>query len=129
MLVAAASLAPKDSMLRATPMRWLTLAIVLLAGGCATTYETVPLEQVPFLERAQTKAEENVQVTAAVLSAEETELVFGLDLYARGIQPVWLEIENNDESTMWFLPVGLDPEYFEHGHSHRTRRDDVRICL
>jgi hypothetical protein len=67
-------------------MRWLTLAIVLLAGGCATTYETVPPEQVPFLERAQTKAEENVQVT--------------------------LEIENNDESIMRFLPVGLDPEYF-----------------
>lgn len=112
MLVPAASLAPKDSMLRANPPRWLALAIVLLAGGCATTYETVPLEQVPFLERAQTKAEENVQVTAAVLSAEETELIFGLDLYARGIQPVWLEIENNDESTMWFLPVGLDPQYF-----------------
>ena len=112
MLVPAASLAPKDSMLRANPPRWLALAIVLLAGGCATTYETVPLEQVPFLERAQTKAEENVQVTAAVLSAGETELIFGLDLYARGIQPVWLEIENNDESTMWFLPVGLDPQYF-----------------
>ena len=112
MLFTTASLAPNDSMLRTNPMRWLTLAIVLLAGGCATTYETVPLEQVPFLERAQTKAEENVQVTAAVLSAEETELIFGLDLYARGIQPVWLEIENNDESTMRFLPVGLDPQYF-----------------
>jgi hypothetical protein len=112
MLVAAASLAPNDSIFRTNPVRWLTLAIVLLAGGCATTYETVPPEQVPFLERAQTKAEENVQVTAAVLSAEETELIFGLDLYARGIQPVWLEIENNDESIMRFLPVGLDPEYF-----------------
>ena len=112
MLVATASLAPKDSTSRTNPVRWLALAIVLLAGGCATTYETVPPEQVPFLERAQTKAEENVQVTAAVLSAEETELIFGLDLYARGIQPVWLEIENNDESIMRFLPVGLDPEYF-----------------
>jgi len=67
---------------------------------------------VPFLERAQTKTEENVQVTAAVLGAEESELVFGLNLYARGIQPVWLQIKNNDESTMRFLPVGLDPEYF-----------------
>ncbi len=66
MLVAAASLAPKDSMFRENPVRWLTLTIVFLASGCATTYETVPLEQVPFLERAQTKAEENVQVTAAV---------------------------------------------------------------
>lgn len=69
-------------------------------------------DQVPFLDRAQSKTRESVQVTVAVLSAEETKLIFGLDLYRRGIQPVWLEIENNDESTMRFLPVGLDPEYF-----------------
>jgi hypothetical protein len=92
--------------------RWLRFAVVLLASGCASTFETVPLEQVPFAERAQRQSEENVRVTAAVLSAEESELIFSLDLYARGIQPVWLEIENNDESPIRFLPAGLDPEYF-----------------
>ena len=102
----------KFLMLPTHRVRWLRFAVVLLAGGCTTTFETVPLEQVPFVERAQRQSEENVRVTAAVLSAEESELIFSLDLYARGIQPVWLEIENNDESSIRFLPAGLDPEYF-----------------
>ena len=29
-----------------------------------------------------------------------------------GVQPIWLEIENNDEKPVFFLPVGLDPNYF-----------------
>jgi hypothetical protein len=107
-----ASLSPKELMVRLSPRYLLALAIIMSAGGCTTTHETVPPGHVPFLERAQTKTEDNVQVMAAVLGADETELIFGLDLYARGIQPVWLQIKNNDESTMRFLPVGLDPEYF-----------------
>ena len=83
----------------------------LTIGGC-TTFETVPLDQVPIRERAVTQMEDNVRVSAVVLSEEESELIFGADLYSRGIQPVWLEIENNDESGMRFLPIGLDPEYF-----------------
>ena len=66
----------------------------------------------PFQERAVTQSENNVTVSAVVLSEEESELIFATDLYRRGIQPVWLEIENNDESDMRFLPAGLDPEYF-----------------
>ncbi len=98
--------------LRTQPIRYLHLAIVILASGCATTFETISIEQVPLVERAQKQFKQNVQVTAAVLSAEECELIFGVDLYARGVQPVWLAIENNDESSMRFLPAGLDPEYF-----------------
>jgi hypothetical protein len=63
-------------------------------------------------------------VTAAVLSAEESEAVFGVPLYKKGIQPVWLEIENNDEGLVAFLPVGLDPDYFaplEVAYVHRHR--------
>ena len=54
----------------------------------------------------------NLRVTAAVLSAEESEAVFGVSLYKRGIQPVWLEIENKDEEPTWFLPFSVDPDYF-----------------
>jgi hypothetical protein len=70
------------------------------------------MEEVPFLERAQTQVEDNVRVTAAVPSAKETREIFGVPLYKRGIQPVWLEIENKDDKPIWFFPVGLDPLYF-----------------
>ncbi|NIS78927.1 MAG: hypothetical protein GTO14_01595 [Anaerolineales bacterium] len=64
------------------------------------------------MERAQTQVENNVRVTAAVLSAEESKAMFGLPLYKKAIQPIWLEIENNDEERVWFSPVGVDPKYF-----------------
>jgi hypothetical protein len=92
--------------------RLVFLSFAFLAmGGCAT-FAPVPLDQVPFQERAVTQAEDNVRVSTVVLSEEESELIVGTDLYSRGIQPVWLEIENNDESMMRFLPRGVDPEYF-----------------
>jgi hypothetical protein len=79
--------------------------------GCAG-YNPRPLSESPFLERAQTKIENNVRVKAAVPDAAETRRIFGVDLYRQGIQPVWLEIENKDDQPIWFFPVGLDPMYF-----------------
>jgi hypothetical protein len=60
----------------------------------------------------QTQVDGNYRVTAAVLSAEETEAVFGFPLYEKGIQPIWLEIENRDDKPTWFLPFSVDPDYF-----------------
>jgi hypothetical protein len=79
--------------------------------GCAT-FNPRPLNEVPFRERTKTQSENDVRVSAAVLSAEETEAVFGLSLYKKGIQPVWLEIENNTQHRMWFAPVSVDRDYF-----------------
>ena len=79
--------------------------------GCAA-YNPRPLSESLFLERAQTKVENNVRVKAAVPDATETRKIFGIDLYRHGIQPVWLEIENKDEQPIWFFPVGVDPMYF-----------------
>jgi hypothetical protein len=53
-----------------------------------------------------------VRVTAAVPSAEESKALFGVPLYKKGIQPVWLEIENHDEKALWFLPASVDRDYF-----------------
>ena len=79
--------------------------------GCAS-YNPRPSSESLFLDRAQTKIENNVQVKTAVPSAAETRQIFGVDLYQNGIQPVWIEIENKDEKPIRFLPVGLDPMYF-----------------
>jgi hypothetical protein len=89
---------------------WITFALITM-GSCAT-YEPVSLNEVPFRDRAVTLVDNDVRVSAVVLSEDETELIFAADLYARGIQPIWLEIENNEEFTVRFLAAGLDPEYF-----------------
>jgi len=64
------------------------------------------------MERAQAKTINNVQVTTAVPSSEETRQIFGVDLYRYNIQPVWIAIENLDEKAIWFLPIGVDPMYY-----------------
>ena len=84
---------------------------ILILTGCAS-YKPHTLDEVPFRERYQTKYEGNVRVTAAVPSAKESRKIFGVRIYRRGVQPIWLEIENNDEEPVWFLPMGLDPDYF-----------------
>jgi hypothetical protein len=92
---------------------WMIFPVLLLLGvtGCAT-YNPRPMDEIPFLDRAQTQYKKNVQITAAVPSAEESKSLFGVDLYGRGVQPIWLKIENKDEKSVFLLPVGLDPNYF-----------------
>jgi hypothetical protein len=94
---------------------WYRLALIgcmLLFIGCASSFNPRPIEEVPFKERAQTRSQNRVMVTASVLSAAESVAKFDVNLYRRNIQPVWLEIENNDDQAVWFSPIGLDPFYF-----------------
>ncbi len=91
---------------------WLSLTILLIIIGCTPSFKPRPLEMVHFQERSQTQDDGLFRVTAAVLGAEETEEVFGFALYQKGVQPIWLEIENKDENPTWFLPFSVDPDYF-----------------
>ena len=75
------------------------LLLCLTIYSCAT-FNPRPIEEVPFRDRAETQYKDNVRVTASVLSAEESQSLFDLPLYDQGIQPIWLEIENNDEKNV-----------------------------
>ena len=89
-----------------------SILCIALIAGCGTPFKPRPMEEVGFKERVQTQVDGNYRVTAAVLSAEETEAVFGFALYKKGFQPIWLEIENRDDKPTWFLPFSVDPDYF-----------------
>ena len=89
----------------------LLLAWTIISTGCATGFDPKPIESVPFRDRAQTQIEAGVRVTAAVPSATESSDLFGVSLYKKRVQPVWLEIENLTQETVAFMPVGLDNDY------------------
>ena len=78
------------------------LALLSLGIYSCATFSPRHTGDFAFRERARTKHEDNIHVTAVVLSAQECEDVFGLPLYRKGIQPVWLEIENRDDQPVWF---------------------------
>ncbi|MGI9592187.1 MAG: LssY C-terminal domain-containing protein [Myxococcota bacterium] len=88
------------------------LLLAALLMGCAGAPKTSEPATVGFLERAHEDVENDVRVRAAVPSAAETRALFGVPLYARGVQPVWLEIENGRDEPVSFVAVGVDPEYF-----------------
>ncbi len=95
------------------PRQALTALLLVCVMGCATQpFEPKSIDEVPLRERAVTKESRGVRVTAAVPSAEEASALFASRLYSRGVQPVWIEIENRRDVDVTFLPVGLDPEYY-----------------
>jgi hypothetical protein len=53
-----------------------------------------------------------VQVSATVLGAEDSLRLFGTDVTATGVQPVWIEVRNGSEHILWLLRAGTDPDYF-----------------
>jgi hypothetical protein len=89
------------------------LALLLLIAACASSFERpAPVDDGPLRARTVTKVEDGIRVSAAVPSADEARSTFGIDLEQRGVQPLWLEIENGSEQGFYVLRTGLDPEYF-----------------
>ena len=66
----------------------------------------------PFLERIQVQHEDDVEVKVAVLGSRESERFFGAPLARRGIQPVWIEVNNQTRGPIFFDHVRLDPNYY-----------------
>jgi len=86
---------------------------ILSPLGCATAvFKPGSIHDVRFRERAQSKSDEDVRVTVAVLSAEESKELFGVNLASKGIQPVWVKVENHDDRPYYFVSAGVDPNYF-----------------
>jgi len=90
-----------------------TMVIIFLSIilGCAN-FSPKPIEEVPFKNNAQTQSRNGITVSASVLSDDESDELFGVNLAAKDIQPVWLSIENDTEIPCLFLPITLDPDYF-----------------
>ena len=53
-----------------------------------------------------------VTVRAAVLSDDESSRYFGVALADRGIQAVWLRVENGGDATLYYLPATTDADYY-----------------
>ncbi len=94
------------------PSVWVLLLAVLVAGCASRPYQPAGVSSVAFRERAVTQVQDDVTVTAAVPSREETQTIFDLPLYDRGVQPVWLQIQNNSSRSLRLALVSLDRDYF-----------------
>lgn len=65
-----------------------------------------------FLDRAQTKTSDQVDVTVAVPDARESERIFGVPMARRGLQPIYISVVNRSDTTLRLHFRSLDPHYF-----------------
>jgi hypothetical protein len=108
---------------------FLLATLLLVMQGCSA-FTPQPLEKVAFKDRAKSSINGGLSVTVAVPTIEEAKVIYGVKLASRHIQSVWLEVKNESADTYWFLPSGLDPEYFSpseaafgfHASSDETNR-------
>lgn len=89
----------------------MALSMTALAAGCAT-FSPNPAQKTAYMQRAQTQSDGAVTVTVAVPSAKEIAAIFGLPLDKKGVQPVWLRVENRGDIDYMFLPADMDADYF-----------------
>ena len=85
---------------------WLWLA------GCATWQAPGDFDNAELRARAVTASKQDVRVTAAVLSAEDSRRMFGADVSRLDVQSVWIEVQNQTPERLWLLRPGTDPDYF-----------------
>ncbi|MDD1697674.1 MAG: LssY C-terminal domain-containing protein [Methanoregula sp.] len=111
--------------------------MMTLFVGCAilhppSSFAPQSINEVRFRDRGQSTFDDEVRVTAAVPSREESETLFGADLSKREIQPIWVKIENHSDHTFYLLSVAVDPNYFSPmeaayavrgGHSKAAQRE------
>ncbi|BCZ85672.1 hypothetical protein PTKU64_93470 (plasmid) [Paraburkholderia terrae] len=86
------------------------VVITFVLCGCATTLPDAG--GLTYKSRAVTRTEGGLRVSASVLSAEESEAVYGVPLAKKEIQPVWIEVQNDDTVSYFLMSPGLDPNFF-----------------
>ena len=65
-----------------------------------------------FMQRSLAQENPQARATVAVLATDESRRLFGVDLARRGIQPVFLRIENRSADPLRLQMVSIDPRYF-----------------
>jgi hypothetical protein len=101
-----------DEQMKLTRMALAFAVAVGTFDGCTPVAPIQPATQPDYKNRAVTRSDGGLRVSTAVLSADESAAVYGTPLANRGIQPVWIEVENRERQAFFLLSPGLDPNFF-----------------
>ena len=104
-----------------------SIFIALTLVGCATIGPESEIEKLDYRSRAASRSDGAVLVSASVLSADESRDVYGVPLADKGIQPVWIEVENGDDAAYWLLSPGLDPNFFPPSEAAEAPVNETRM--
>lgn len=86
--------------------------LLLALTACASWQTPLAFDDSSLRARAETAEIRDVRLRAAVLSSEDSQRMFGVNVNENNMLPVWIEVENSTEQTLWLLRAGTDPDYF-----------------
>lgn len=98
---------------------------VLLLAGCTATFAPQRVEAPAELRDVQSESIGDVAVSVAMLTDEQAERHFGVDLAGRNLQALWIRVGNGSERRMWFIRTFLDRDYYSADEAAHLVSGDV----
>ena len=102
----------KRSLILLPRYAFVAILVLLLTACSSAPYKHESLSNFQVEQRALTQEQGPFRVRASVPSREEAEKIFGIPIYKRGIQPIWLEVTNNSPGRARFVLSSVDQDYF-----------------
>ena len=101
-------------------------------AACTPAWQLpISADQIVFESESKSVSRGGATVTVAVPSASDSEQLFGTDLYASHVQPVWIKVENQTGQDLIMLRHAVDDAYISpaeaaylrHAGSKQTKRE------
>ena len=86
-------------------------AAFTLLASCGPNHPD-PSNAAAFTDRASAQENQGLTVRVSVLSDDETRRYFGGPTSNANVQPVWIQVQNNTDGAVRYLPILTDPTYF-----------------
>jgi hypothetical protein len=90
---------------------WSVIEQSPLARPTIVRYSPKPQER-SFIDSAQRAEQQQITVSIAALDARQSAEVFGVPMARRGIQPLWLRVENRAATRCRVALISIDPNYY-----------------
>ncbi|MBL8201625.1 MAG: LssY C-terminal domain-containing protein [Chromatiales bacterium] len=107
-------------------VRVAALVASLGLASCATLpYAPRPLATPGDLMGVQSKTVEDVTVTVAILTDEQSERHFGVDLAAHDLQALWARVRNASRQRLWVIGSVLERDFYSPDEAAFLMRSEV----
>ena len=92
-------------------------------AACTPAWQLpISADQIVFESESKSVSRGGATVTVAVPSAADTQQLFGTDLYASHVQPVWIKVENQTGQDLIMLRHAVDDAYISPAEAAYLRR-------
>lgn len=87
------------------------LSALATLAGCGPSHPDASLAD-RFASEALVQQQEGLTVKVRALSAAESRRFFGVSTEGVDVQPVWIQVQNDGDTAVRYVPILTDPNYF-----------------